>query len=207
MTLLRSRSSVAIDDPPVGSDADEADLVARAKHGEATAFAQLYRRYVGRVYAFTARRLVDRVAAEEATQETFVRALTGLGRCRSDAALAGWLFAIARHVVNEQERATSRQGELPSAAIDPEDPEATPEEQAMRDEAVAPLRAAREHCLGSGERVLLDLLVADLTDSEIAVALGRRPGAVRTARWRLVLKLRDCLGIHGHHTEGRHVAL
>jgi hypothetical protein len=41
-----------------------------------------------------------------------------------------------------------------------------------------------------------------LTDREIAVALNRRYGAVRTAHWRLLAKLRACFA----HLGGRHVA-
>ncbi|HEU5430044.1 MAG TPA: sigma-70 family RNA polymerase sigma factor [Thermomicrobiales bacterium] len=202
MQRLQSRAiAVSLDSPPDWGE-DDAALVARARQGDATAFAALYRRYVDRVYAFAARRLTDRAAAEEATQETFARALAGLGRFRTDGAFAGWLFTIAGHVVLEHFR-TKRRGESPGEPIDLEDPDPTPEERLLRADAVAELEAARVRCLGQGERDLLDLLLADLTDNEIAAAIGRRPGAVRTARWRLLIKLRDCLGIRGQAKEGR----
>ena len=46
-----------------------------------------------------------------------------------------------------------------------------------------------------GQRELFDLLLADLTDTQIAAALGKRAGAIRTAHWRLLIKLRGCLGM------------
>jgi RNA polymerase sigma-70 factor (ECF subfamily) len=201
---LQSRTTTASLDPPHDPGGDDGALVARARQGDATAFAVLYRRYVGRVYGFAARRLADRTAAEEATQETFARALAGLGRFQTDGAFAGWLFAIAGHVVHEHFRARRRAGESPGEGADLEDPDPTPEERLLRADAAAELAAARARCLGQGERDLLDLLLADLTDNEIAAALGRRPGAVRTARWRLLIKLRDCLGNRGEAKEGRH---
>ena len=47
----------------------------------------------------------------------------------------------------------------------------------------------------NGERELYDLLVQDLTYAEIAIALDRRINAVRTRYWRLLDKLRFCLGL------------
>jgi RNA polymerase sigma-70 factor (ECF subfamily) len=178
-----------------GPGEETASLVARSRTGDTAAFALLYRRHVDRIYAFVARRLNDREAAEDATQEIFARALAGLERCRDDAAFAGWLFAIARNVVSEQYR-VRRHGSAPlEDASDPEDPDPTPEEHALRGEDRAELRDARERCLNGKERELFDLLLADLTDIEIAAALGRRRGAIRTAHWRLLIKLRACFGI------------
>ena len=177
---------------PGGSDAG---LVTQARLGDAQAFATLYRRYLNRVYAFTATRVATREMAEDATQTTFLKALGSLHSCRDPELFAGWLFAIARNVVGEQYRAR-RHGSTPlEEASDPEDPDPTPEEHALRVEYRTELRAARERCLNGKERELFDLLLADLTDIEIAAALGRRRGAIRTAHWRLMIKLRACFGI------------
>lgn len=43
-------------------------------------------------------KLLSRSDAEDATQETFVRGFSGLGRLQSDAAIGGWLRQIARNV-------------------------------------------------------------------------------------------------------------
>jgi DNA-directed RNA polymerase specialized sigma24 family protein len=56
------------------------------------------------------------------------------------------------------------------------------------------LRQARAQCLTDQERELFDLLLADLNDKEISIALGKRHGAVRMAHWRLLQRLRICLG-------------
>ena len=205
MGLLMSRTPTT-GDPPEDPGESDAALVTRAQQGDVRAFALLYRRHVDRVFAFAARRLADRAAAEEATQEVFARALANLSRCRDDASFTGWLFAITRHVVQEHHRAGRRVTTLLAGAPDPMDPGPTPEERTVRAEAAAELNAARERCLGAGEKELFDLLLADLTHFEIATALGRRPGAVRTAHWRLLTKLRDCLGVEARGKGIRHVA-
>ncbi len=78
-------------------------------------------------------------------------------------------------------------------ALDPEDPTATPEEVAVQRDDARALAEARERCLSAPERDLFDLLLTDMNDKQIAQALGRSHGAVRTAHWRLLIKLRECL--------------
>jgi RNA polymerase sigma-70 factor (ECF subfamily) len=195
------RSPPVKDDPaPTGgrlASTVVADLVARAKSGDGEAFGLLYDRYVGEVYAFVAVRLSDRAAAEDATQTIFMRALQSLASCRDDAAFPGWLFAIARNIVTDIYRAGRFRTEPLEAgddeSFDPEDPALTPEEVMVQRDDARILREARERCLAPGERELFDLLLTDMNDKQIAEALGRTHGAIRTAHYRLTAKLRECL--------------
>ena len=59
------------------SDADERALVERARH-DSRAFAELYRKYVNRVYAFAYKRSGSTQVAEDVTSTTFERALRGM---------------------------------------------------------------------------------------------------------------------------------
>jgi len=183
-------------------EADVAALVAQAQLGDTAAFTSLYRRYVARVYDYAAWRLADRHAAEEVTQEVFLRAFRGIAGCRDGASFAGWLLGIARFVIADHYRAAPPATVALDASLEREDPEPLPDEQLLQRERHDELRTAREHCLSPSERELFDLLLADLTDREIAVALGRRYGAVRTAHWRILSKLRACFA----HLGGRYVA-
>jgi RNA polymerase sigma-70 factor (ECF subfamily) len=176
-----------------GAGVPVALLVVRAKAGDGDAFAQLYRRYLDDVYAFVAARLSNRQAAEDATQTIFFRAMQSLPTCRDDAAFPGWLFAIARNVVTDTYRSHRSRSEPWDDALDPEDPGASPEEVAVQRDDARTLAVARERCLSAPERELFDLLLTDMNDKQIAQALGRTHGAVRTAHWRLLAKLRECL--------------
>lgn len=168
-------------------------LVMRAKAGDASSFAQLYDRYVADVYAFVAVRLPDREAAEDVTQAIFMRALQALPSCRDDAAFPGWLFAIARNLVADYYRAERGRASPLDETLELVDPGQTPEERVVQQDQARLLTAAREHCLSATERDLFDLLLTDMNDKQIAHALGRTHGAVRTAHYRLMIKLRDCL--------------
>ena len=127
-------------------------------------------------------------------QIIFVRVLTALPSCHENAAFVGWLFVIARNVITDQLRTRRHQTDsIPDDALWA-DTGPGPEEVAMQGEARRFLLAAREKCLSTGERDLFDLLLTELNDKQIATALGRSHGAVRTAHWRLLSKLRECLG-------------
>jgi DNA-directed RNA polymerase specialized sigma24 family protein len=55
------------------------------------------------------------------------------------------------------------------------------------------------------ERELLDLRLQDLTSQEIAVAMKRNQTAIRNLQYRMIKKLRDCLGIRATQGEETHV--
>ena len=51
----------------------------------------------------------------------------------------------------------------------------------------------RDECLNEYKQEVFDLRMQGLSDREIAVALGRSHGAIRTTQYRLVTRLKDCL--------------
>lgn len=88
--------------------AREQVLVARARV-DPRAFGELYDEYLPRIYAWIARRVEDRAAAEELTAATFGRALAAV---RSDeltgAALSGFLYRVAASAVVDHARRSRR---------------------------------------------------------------------------------------------------
>ncbi|HWW43543.1 MAG TPA: RNA polymerase sigma factor [Acidimicrobiia bacterium] len=94
--------------PDAESPDDERALVADAQH-DPTAFGQLYRRYVDRIYAFAYRRTWTPEAAEDVTAATFERALRHLPRFDPDGAGFGpWLFRIAANELVDHYRREGR---------------------------------------------------------------------------------------------------
>lgn len=73
--------------------------VARATAGDRQAFERLYRTHVNRVFALCVRMTNDRAAAEELTQDVFVRAWQKLSLFRGDSAFGTWLHRLAVNVV------------------------------------------------------------------------------------------------------------
>ena len=75
------------------STAGEPDW-ALAQQGDQRAFERLYRAHVGRVHSMV-RRMVGSEAADDLTQEIFIRVWEKLGSFRGDAAFGTWLHRLA----------------------------------------------------------------------------------------------------------------
>ena len=73
--------------------------VARATAGDRRAFERLYRTHVNRIFALCVRMTNDRTAAEELTQDVFVRAWQKLSLFRGDSAFGTWLHRLAVNLV------------------------------------------------------------------------------------------------------------
>ncbi len=74
---------------------DEKSWVSRARDGDSVAFEAIYNRYERRIYAFIYRIMGNSEDAYDLTQDTFVKAYTGLSRTNLDLNLSAWLHRIA----------------------------------------------------------------------------------------------------------------
>src|SRR5438270_5244905 len=91
------------------SQSDE-ELLSRARAGDAEAFRVIFDRQSPGVRRFLGDLLRDDAAADEGTQETFVRAHLRMGTLLEPGKLQGWLFGIARMVFMEHLRRKRRDG-------------------------------------------------------------------------------------------------
>ncbi len=73
-----------------------------------TAFEQVYRENVGRVYALCLRLTADPSRAEELTQDVFVKAWQKLDSFRGESALSSWLHRIAVNTAFQSQRSEKR---------------------------------------------------------------------------------------------------
>src|SRR5262245_64853240 len=74
---------------------DEAELVIRAQNGERSAFSELVRIHARGVFNVVYRMCGDALIAEDAAQETFLRAWQNLPSYRPSTPLRNWLYRIA----------------------------------------------------------------------------------------------------------------
>jgi len=89
--------------PPILSLSDE-DLMGRVAEDEERAFAELVRRYQGRIANLVSRVLNDRECADDLTQEVFVRVYVHRRNYRRGAKLSTWLFTIAANLAKNEIR-------------------------------------------------------------------------------------------------------
>jgi RNA polymerase sigma-70 factor (ECF subfamily) len=79
---------------PDGAAAERSLVVHSAKSGDVRAFATLVDMYYARCLRFALHMLYNRLDAEEAVQDTFVRVYRALPKYREDASFEAWLFRI-----------------------------------------------------------------------------------------------------------------
>lgn len=92
---------------------DDAQILIQVRHGQATAWEALIRRYEGRLLAFAELRLGDAAAAQDVVQETFLGFLTALPNYDEQTPLESFLFAIAAHKLTDALRRCGRRPSLP----------------------------------------------------------------------------------------------
>lgn len=96
--------------------ADDDELMARYRRGDAAAFDELYARHNGPVYRYCLRQL-PKVAAEEAFQETWLAVVRGRDRYQPRGQFRAWLFTLAHNVMANRVRAEMKH---PTGEGDPE---------------------------------------------------------------------------------------
>jgi RNA polymerase sigma factor, sigma-70 family len=159
-----------------------------AAQADPARFEALYRKYLAQVYSFAFYELRDHHEAEDATERTFLSALSSLGRFEERARPADgegtstfrvWLFQIARNAVAETGRRRRRRREEPlEAAVtvaDPLDVEAI----AVLNDATNSAVHAISHLPDDRRRAVVLRFVDEMSTQEIAGILGRSEGAVR----------------------------
>jgi len=93
--------------PAALTDATDANVVERVLGGDTDAYAVLVSRYHARCLRYAERILRNRADAEDAVQETFIRAYDALGRYEERSRFTAWLFRI---LVNQCRAAAARRG-------------------------------------------------------------------------------------------------
>ncbi len=82
-----------------GSDSNEAELIERAKQGDAQAFQALYDKHKRRVYSLCLRMTSNTAEAEDLTQEAFLQLFRKIGTFRGESAFSTWLHRLSVNVV------------------------------------------------------------------------------------------------------------
>jgi RNA polymerase sigma-70 factor (ECF subfamily) len=172
----------------------ERDLVDRARRGDPEAFRVIFDRHAPSVRRFLGDLLRDDAAADEATQETFVRAHARLASLRDDERVGGFLLGIARMVSMEQMRKWRRDPvSLPEEEPREPDRAPSPELLLLAGEADRMLDGALQVLSSDRRAALLMRIDHGLAYEEIAEALGWNLQKVKNEIHRARLQLRERL--------------
>ena len=118
--------------------------------GEKLRFEDLYREYVGRIYAYLRSQLDSAADAEDVTAQVFTKAYEAYGRYEPrQESPAAWLFKIARNAATDLHRQAGRRDRLQRAAA--QQPEAVADPGALAEERIV-YRQLMELVAGLPER-------------------------------------------------------
>lgn len=158
-------------------------------------FARLYDEYLGRVYRYIQYRVNNIHLAEDLTSTVFEKALTNFGRYNSKkAAFSTWIFSIARNVVIDHYRVSSKKQ---TVSLDEETAQSSgapsPEEELERRDERQRLQSCMA-ALSAEEKEIIQLKFgAELNNRQIGKVLGLSESNVGTKLYRAIRKMRDSL--------------
>jgi len=169
-----------------------------ARRGDQAAFTTLVRTYQTAIYNLCYRMLGEADQAQDAAQETFLRAYTQLHRYDPERPFKTWLFSIASHYCIDR----LRRRRVIWMDIDDEplaghpalrEKRAGPEDVALRREQAADVQALLE-TLSPKDRIAVVMLYwHDLSYHEIAEATGTTVSAVKSRLHRARAAMADSL--------------
>lgn len=193
----------------IGEEAgDSASVLARAQSGDAAAFAELCDPHRDQLFGHCYRMLASGHEAEEAVQDTLLRAWQRLDTFDGRGSFAGWMYRIATNLCLDRLRSRRRRlhpvslgppatiGSMPQPpepGIDWIEPAAdqtlglgeNPEHSAMRRERVSLAFVAALQQLSARQRAALLLHdVLDFSHEEVAEVLDTTPSAVNSLLYR-----------------------
>ena len=174
-------------------DIDTARLVTRIQAGDEAEFATLYSRYFDRVYSYLRATMRDGHEAEDATQQTFMKALEAVHSYeRRGEPFRGWLFAIARNCGTDFLRRGGRVQPLDTQELDRRREEAAPMDGEPLVDWLSDRSIARDfrRLPDPQQQVLVLRFLLDLSVRETAAALAFSEDNVKTLQSRALGSMR-----------------
>lgn len=176
---------------------NEADrcAVRDVRGGDSEAFGRIVRAYQGRLFGLVLTVVREPAAAEEITQDSFLRAYRHLDRYDDDRPFYPWLATIAVRLAQNwlrQRADAALRGDARVRSSEPSVP------ASVLNSLLADERGRRlwqeVAALSSGQRTAVALYYRDgMPVGDIAVALGVTPGTVKTFLFRARRRLRERL--------------
>jgi RNA polymerase sigma-70 factor (ECF subfamily) len=184
---------------------DEAALITQAQRGDLDSFNRLVLNYQGLAYNVAYRIMGEAAPAEDATQEAFLSAYRAIRRFRGGS-FRGWLLRIVTHACYDELRRRKRRPSISLEGFEADSEGGESESNpALASPGDGPETAAERSALARGIQECLERLpaefravavladVQELEYQEVAAAIGRPVGTVKSRLARARARLRDCL--------------
>ena len=171
------------------------ELMRIVQAGDFSPASEIYDRYSSRIYNFAFRFLRNSEAAEDATQEVFVKMLKHANQFHGDAKLSTWLFSITANWCRDYLRkADNKAKESDDVLVTlPASGENSPERNLEQKENEQRIRKALAALTAEQREAILLSRYQGLSYAEIAQISGCSEGAVKTRVFRAMETLKKAL--------------
>lgn len=194
---------------------DEHSLIKKAQSGDCDAFEKLVYEHEKLVYNLALRLLGNEQDAQDAFQEAFIKAWTGLSSFRGESKFSVWLYRLAsnvcmdmlRHRKNETLSLTVTDSSGEECILDVSDPTPGPHELLENRESMEQLSKAIKALPEDHRKILMLREEAGLSYEEIASLLGLDLGTVKSRIFRARKKLCVLMDRNGNfsaHKSSKH---
>ena len=174
---------------------NDQELMRIVQSGDFSPASEIYDRYSGRIYNFAFRFLKNSEAAEDATQEVFVKMLKHANQFHGDAKLSTWLFSITANWCRDfLRKADNKSKESEDVLISlPAPSEFAPDRNLERRESERRVQRALQSLTAEQREAILLSRYQGLSYAEIAQIAGCSEGAVKTRVFRAMETLKKIL--------------
>lgn len=172
------------------AEAQICGLVDRAATGDFDAFGELYSLFLDRIYRYVFYQLRDTMAAEDITEETFVKAWQVIDSCKGKGqTFSPWLYRIAHNQVVDKVRSERKTIVTDVAVAGVSDPERETEDKLEREGLLEAISGLSE----SQQQVILMKFIEGMPTSQIGQVMGKSQGAIRILQMRALARLRQTM--------------
>jgi len=174
-----------------GFSAQAVELVRDAASGDVEAFGQLYDLYLDKIFRYVYYHVPDKMAAEDISQEVFVKAWKAIKSCRGreDTFLA-WLYRIAHNLMVDHHR---RQRKCRSLEVQCRSKMTNSMEATELDLKELELVQALRYLPEEHQNVIILKFIEGFSNQEIGRMLNKSQGAIRITQMRALSRLRKHL--------------
>jgi RNA polymerase sigma-70 factor (ECF subfamily) len=178
---------------PEPNESPDADLIRRTMQGDASAYGDLYDRYIDQIYRYVFARVADRAEAEDMTEEVFLKSWEALiGSRPTITNFQAWLYRIARNLIIDHYRTKKATHSLDQIPV-LDDPGPLPERRVLdnldNDRLVRAIQLLDENL----QQVIICRFINGLTHAETAQVLETNENNTRIMQYRALKKLRKFL--------------
>jgi len=167
-------------------------LVERAAGGDFEAFGELYSIYLDRIYRYVFYQIMDKMTAEDVTEEVFLKAWKAIGSCQGkEETFSSWLYRIAHNQVIDNLRSQRKHLSIDMESLaEVGGPELEAEEKLERQELLGTISDLPQN----QKQVIILKFIEGLDNREIGRIMGKNQGAISVLQMRALATLRQKLG-------------